>query len=416
MAETKESHNIYKIALLVTISCVLQISESLIPHPIPGLRLGLANVITLIALVTLGFRYALEITVLRTILSSFIMGSFMSPGFILSFSAGLISTLIMGLLFWLCRFFKRYLLSIIGISIIGALLHNIVQLYLAYLILIKHKGIFVFLPWLSIGAVIMGYVTGITAACVCQRLKEIEGQELTGEFMQRNYAQVIQNRYLAGDSLIHRLPSHIKISAIIIFSLAALIFNNFWVLAGLFLFLAVTTIISQTPLLFLFSKAKRYSSLIGASFIFPLFLNHGKHVISHIAYLNITSEGLNAGLLFACRIFFLLLASSLLARTTSPEELAKGLAKILSLLRPLGISGKRTAAILSLSWVSLPASWEGSKNFIRSIDLKKRNNLRNLIALFSDFIVTLYLQTEQVTSLLKKEAQGNSENKININS
>lgn len=409
MAEIKEPRNIYKISFLVAISSVLQISESLIPHPIPGLRLGLANVITLIALVTLGLRYALEITVLRTILSSFIMGSFMSPGFILSFSAGLLSTLMMGFLYWLTQSSKRYPLSIIGISIVGALLHNIVQLYLAYLILVKHKGIFVFLPWLSIGAVIMGYVTGITAACVCRRLKEIEGQGVTGEFIQRDYAQVMQNHYLAGDSLIHRLPSHIKISGIIIFSLAVLISNNFWVFAGLFLFLAITAIISQTPFVFLFCKVKRYSSLIGVSFMFPLFLGPGKHVISHIAYLNITSEGLNTGLLFASRIFFLLLASSLLARTTSPKELAKGLAKILSPLKPLGISGERTATILSLSWVSVPVFWEMARDFISGIDLKKKNNLRNIIALFSDFIVTLYLGTGQVTRLLGEEAKENSE-------
>ncbi len=87
----KEDPKIYKIALLVSISCVLQISESLIPHPIPGLRLGLANMVGLIALVNLGFLSALEIAILRTILSSFIMGTFMSPNFIMIFSAAAIS-------------------------------------------------------------------------------------------------------------------------------------------------------------------------------------------------------------------------------------------------------------------------------------------------------------------------------------
>jgi len=61
MGEGKENTRMYKVALLVSMACVLQISESLIPHPIPGLRLGLANMLTLVALVTLGFRYALQI-------------------------------------------------------------------------------------------------------------------------------------------------------------------------------------------------------------------------------------------------------------------------------------------------------------------------------------------------------------------
>ncbi len=166
MIEPKEDRKIYKIALLVSISCVLQISESLIPHPIPGLRLGLANMVTLIALVTLGFRSALEIAIFRTVLSSFIMGTFMSPTFILSFSGAAISTLVMGFFYWLSSFHRRYRLSIIGISIIGALSHNIIQLYLAYLILVKHGGIFVFFPWLCIGAVVTGWITGTVAGSV----------------------------------------------------------------------------------------------------------------------------------------------------------------------------------------------------------------------------------------------------------
>ncbi len=117
MPESKENNQVYKIALLVAISCVLQISESLIPHPIPGLRLGMANMVTLVALVVLGFRPALEIAIFRTILSSIIMGTFMSPTFVLSLSGALISTLVMGFLYWLAGFNKVYGLSIIGISI-----------------------------------------------------------------------------------------------------------------------------------------------------------------------------------------------------------------------------------------------------------------------------------------------------------
>jgi heptaprenyl diphosphate synthase len=55
-----KDHKIYQIALLVALACILQISESMIPHPIPGLRLGLANMVTLTTMVLLGFRHALS--------------------------------------------------------------------------------------------------------------------------------------------------------------------------------------------------------------------------------------------------------------------------------------------------------------------------------------------------------------------
>lgn len=396
--QPEETSNMHKIALLVSLSCILQIAESLIPHPIPGLRLGLANVITLIALATLGFGCALEITILRTILSSFIMGTFMSPGFILSFSAGLISTLIMGFLFWLLRFGNPLKLSIVGISIIGAFFHNLAQLYLAYLILIRHMGIFVFLPWLTIGAVVMGWITGIAAGRVCMRIKETVVQDLAFENHLEEYSGIVLSHYSPGKSFLHRLPAEIKIAGIFTISLAVLILNNFWFYVALFFFLLSAVVISQTSFAFLFSRAKRYSSLIFASLLFPVFFNSGKHALFQIASFKITSEGLSMGILFTSRVFFLMAASLLLARTTSPKDLTNGLTRLLSPLRPLGISEKRISGILSLSWITIPIFWEMARKRIRAANFKNVKSLRNLIPLVSDFIAELYLESERLTT------------------
>ncbi|MDO8603659.1 MAG: Gx transporter family protein [Candidatus Omnitrophota bacterium] len=392
-------NNIYKVALLVSLACVLQIAESLIPHPVPGLRLGLANIITLVALVNLGFGYSLEITVLRTVLSSFIMGTFMSPGFILSFAAGVMSTLTMGFLYWLTRTTKQRLFSIVGISVAGALVHNIVQLGLAYLILVKHAGIFIFLPWLSIGAVFIGWFTGAVSSRICLKLKETEDCRVAPK-VRREYQGLKLNHYVAGNSVIHQILPEIKIAGVIMLSLAVLFFNSLWFYAVLFVFFAAAAI-STTSFQYLFSSARRCSSLIFVSFLFPVFFNSGKHVVSHFAYFNITSEGLNTGIIFALRLVCLIWASSLLARTTSPEDLGRGLSRILSPLKPLGISGKRVAAILSLSWTAIPIFWEIARASIRELDLKKTKDPRNLITFMSDIIVNLYLETSELTDLWK---------------
>jgi len=404
----KHDNNLSKVALLVSLACVLQITESLIPHPIPGLRLGLANIVTLIALVSLGFGYALEITILRTLLSSFMMGTFMSPAFILSFSAGLISTLIMGLLYWLSRLSRYRLFSIVGISIAGALLHNLVQLYLAYLILVKHPGIFVFLPWLCIGAVFTGWVTGIIAGKVCCRLEELQDSgEAALRQSQTDCANTAFNNYAHGTSFLHRLPAEIKIAGVFVFSLAALFIKNPWLCAGLFLLLVLIAAVSRVSFAFLFSRTRKYSSLVFTSFLFPLFFNSGSHIVARIAYFKITAEGLNTGILFTWRIIFLILTSALLSKTTSPKELSKGLAKVLLPLRPIGISGTRIAAIMTLSWIAVPVFWEMARGILRKTDFKKAKNIGNLIPLLSEFIVTLYLQKpffrEEVANLDCKE-------------
>lgn len=392
MMESKDNSKMYKVALLVSMSCVMQISESLIPHPVPGLRLGLANMLTLVALVTLGFRCALQIAIFRTILSSFIIGTFMSPTFILSFSGAVISTVVMGSLYWLSGSYKRYRFSIIGISIFGALSHNMVQLYLAYLILVKHKGIFVFLPWLSIGAVIMGWITGAVAGSVCRRLTEIQEQEKISDMTERGSSVPVSYHYVPGDSFLHRLPAETKISTIIVLSLVLLMFSNFWILASLFVCLGVVVVFSNSSFSFLISRARKYSCLILVAFSLPLFFNSGTHILFDTPYFKITHEGLSTGAILAFRILFLIFISSLLVRTTSPAELTDGLAKMFSFLRYLGISGRKVAMVLSLSWMGIPFFWEMARRTIRSANIKKTKNLPHLIPALSNLIATLYVQ------------------------
>ncbi|MEE4607216.1 MAG: Gx transporter family protein [Desulfobacteraceae bacterium] len=415
MTEINKDNKVYKIALLVAFACVLQIAESLIPHPIPGLRLGLSNMLTLTAMVVLGFRYALEVAVLRTVLSAFIMGTFMSPTFILSFTGAVLSTLIMGFFYWLSGVHRQFRLSIIGISIIGAFCHNLVQLYLAYLLLVKHEGIFVFFPWLSIGAVATGWVVGVVAGGVCRRLAEIpqQDQDLLAKTPADGSVSMIRH-YVPGTSFLHRLSSQIKISVVFVMALAVLFFSDFWLYLGMFFLLTALAVVSKTPFAFLVSKTRRFLSLLAVAFLLPVFFNSGENIIVTIASFKITYEGLCTGTLFASRILFLLIASCLLMRTTSPEELTRGLAKVLAPLRYLGISQQRVATILSLAWTAVPHVWETTRGAILAANLKKAKNLRNLLPLLSRLIAVLYLNTETENELWETAA-ATSGNKDSLN-
>lgn len=387
-----KDHKIYQIALLVALACILQISESMIPHPIPGLRLGLANMVTLTTLILLGFRHALEVALIRTILSSLIIGTFMSPGFILSFSAAIASTLIMGLFYWLSGLNARFRFSIIGISIVGAFCHNMVQLVLAYFLLVKHSGIFVFFPWLSIGALATGWVVGIVAGGVCRQLAKASAPE-TSENTSTPLQVPAQKHYQAGNSLLHRAKPEFKILWVVLLAVMVLIFDDFWfnlVLAACLLLAAAT---SHTPFAFLWARVRQYTSLIAVAFFFPVFFNSGSHILATVASVKITSEGMAAGSLFAARIVFLIIASSILLRTTSPLNMTRGLARLMSPLRRLGIDDQRFAQVLSLSWNAVPYLWESARAAIRQADLGRAGNLKNLLPLLSDLVAKLYLET-----------------------
>src|SRR5512137_114415 len=128
----REDDRIVRLSILVACASVLQVAESLLPHPIPGVRLGLANIITVIAMVYIGPASAVELAVLRTLVSSMVMGTFLTPTFVLSFAGGVVSALVMILLF---RLSGRGMFSfgLVGISVGGAVSHIATQVALVYL-------------------------------------------------------------------------------------------------------------------------------------------------------------------------------------------------------------------------------------------------------------------------------------------
>jgi len=156
------------LSLLVSIGLALSVIESTLPplFPIPGAKLGLANIATVIALYLYGPAMALEVTLYRSILGGVLRGSLV--GLFLSFSGGLLSTILMILLFTL---FSRYL-SQVGISVAGAVTHNATQLACAYL-LVRHTALFLYLPYMILIAIPTGLVVGFSARRVSNSLEAL---------------------------------------------------------------------------------------------------------------------------------------------------------------------------------------------------------------------------------------------------
>ena len=387
-----------KVALLISLACVLQIAESMIPHPVPGLRLGLANMLTLTAMVVLGFGYALEVAILRTVLSSLIMGTFMSPTFILSLSGAVVSTLAMGLFYWMSGFSRYCRMSIIGISIIGAFVHNLVQLYLAYLLLVKHAGIFIFFPWLSLGAVATGWIVGKVTGSVCLRLQENRPIEYRVPFGQSGEALHLRC-YVEGDSWIHRLSAGTKLVALIISAIALLMYSQVGFYIGYTIVLGCILVITRTPISFLVTVLRKYMMLILIPFLLPLFFNTDGQALISVGFLTISIMGLQLGGLLAMRIILLILTSALLMRTTSLSQLVYGLGRLLWPLRTLGVDPHRVATLLSLAWAELPHIWKTTRDSIAALDMKKIETTKALLPLMSNLIAALYLKTEKSANI-----------------
>ena len=154
----------WKIILLgifIALSAVLQVIENLVfPSSLP-IRLGIANIITIMVLSFFGINEAVLVAVSRSILASAVTGKFLSIPFFLSLSGGLAAAVVMGLLLN-----KNENLGIIGVSIIGAMAHNFTQMAIIYFTLIRNPGILHLLPWLWLSSLITGIITGFTAKLI----------------------------------------------------------------------------------------------------------------------------------------------------------------------------------------------------------------------------------------------------------
>ena len=158
-----------KITLLSGIAIGIYVAETIIPKPLPWLRLGLSNAVILCVIGSFGLKYALPVSIIRTTVGSLLTGMFLNPFFFLGLLGGIASTCIM----WLFYVIGKRVFSFIGISIIGAFTHNIVQLYLAYAIYIKSREVVYLLPIFIILSIITGTITGIGAIYLNKTLSPI---------------------------------------------------------------------------------------------------------------------------------------------------------------------------------------------------------------------------------------------------
>lgn len=163
-----QSRDRYRIALLSAYALALHGIETLVPMPVPWLRAGLSNIITLTALSLFGLRAAMMVTLIRVTISSIFTGSFLGPGFILSMGGGVSGTLAMGLLLSL----SPRMFSPVGLSLAGALFHNLAQLFFAYLLFIrKIEPVVLVTPVLLLIGTMTGLVNGIAADLLIRSLK-----------------------------------------------------------------------------------------------------------------------------------------------------------------------------------------------------------------------------------------------------
>jgi heptaprenyl diphosphate synthase len=152
-----------QLGLLVALAFVFSYVEFLIPVNlgIPGAKLGLANLVIMVALYTIGERNAFAVSMIRVLLVGFTFGNMAMM--LYSFAGALLSFLVMLLVKRLGK------LSVIGVSVLGGVSHNIGQILVAIVVL-ETKSLIYYLPVLLLAGIISGIAIGVLGGMVTKRI------------------------------------------------------------------------------------------------------------------------------------------------------------------------------------------------------------------------------------------------------
>ena len=157
----KQTKQLTLCAVMLSLALALSYLERFIPLqmviPLPGVKLGLANIVTLIALYLLGTKAAFAILVPRCIMGAVFGGGI--TGLLFSMTGGLLAMSVMAL----CRRIPCF--SVYGVSVLGAAAHNIGQI-LAAMVLLESVYVGAYLPYLLLVAIATGMATGTAGAGV----------------------------------------------------------------------------------------------------------------------------------------------------------------------------------------------------------------------------------------------------------
>ena len=159
---TQDDHRVAKLAAL---AIGLHLIEAVVPSPLPGVKPGIANIVTLYILYRFDFATAAWVSLLRVFASSLLFGNFLSPTFVLSLFGAMMSLV---LLYFAQHLPRRYF-GPVSLSILAAFAHMLAQLLLVRFWLIPHAGVAYLMPIFMLAALFFGLINGVVTNILLKR-------------------------------------------------------------------------------------------------------------------------------------------------------------------------------------------------------------------------------------------------------
>ena len=172
-------------------------------------------------------------------------------------------------------------------------------------------------------------------------------------------------QYYQTESVIHKLDPRVKIGGTLIYIISLFLFENVWgyVLAALFLALVIK--LSNVPFRFMVRGMKSIIFLLLITLVFNLFLTPGEVLIGFWK-LKITKEGVIMAVRMALRLSFLIIGSSIMTLTTTPNNLTDGMEKMLAPLKIFKVPVHEVAMMMSIALRFIPILMEETDKIMKA--------------------------------------------------
>ena len=172
-------------------------------------------------------------------------------------------------------------------------------------------------------------------------------------------------QYYPVDSLLHRLDPRTKLFGTLVYIVSLFIADTVWAYGAAALFLAAAVYLSRVPVKFMVRGLKSILILLLISVSFNLFLTPGTPIFK-IGFLQMTWEGLEFAVFMAVRLVFLVLGSTILTLTTTPNQLTDGLEKSLGFLNKVGVPVHEVAMMMSIPLRFIPILIEETDKIMKA--------------------------------------------------
>lgn len=215
-------------------------------------------------------------------------------------------------------------------------------------------------------------------------------------------------QYYQTDSVIHRLDPRVKLVATLAFIISLFIVNSFWGYLIAAVFLALMIRLSHVPFKFMVRGMKAIVFLLVVAGVFNLFLTPGEVVVSFWK-LKITKEGIKLALLMAARLCFLIIGSSIMTLTTTPNQLTDALEKLLAPLKKIHVPIHEIAMMMSIALRFIPILLEETDKIMkaqiaRGADFESGNLItraKNLVPLLVPLFISAFRRANDLAMAME---------------